>query len=241
MGSIRQTLVHYARLAVDRGLTAGPGGNVSAREGRRIWIKPTGFALDELTTRRLVAVDLETGKYRSPLPPTTELPMHLAIYRARPDVQAVFHLHPPWLCGILCTSVPFRHIVTETAADLGEVAVLPFILPGTLLLACRVAAAAQRHDTILLRHHGIVALGHSVRQAFQRAWLAESAAHVLAVAHIVGKPEFLNRKQLEDIRKAVLGSPRLQWLKSELAATSKSARAHRRIASPSTTPKLRSR
>lgn len=214
--SVRQHLAEYGRKMAAAGLVAGAGGNISARDGRLIWVKPSGLSMAELTGPSLCAVDLDSGRLvEGRLPPTSELPMHLAIYRARPDILAVFHTHSPWASGIISASIEIRPMFAEVVNDLGDIAVVSFIMTGTEALARAVAEAAQNHDTIFLKNHGVVTLGRSMRQAFFRACVAEDAAKSYVAAAIVGKPEFLTEAQIAELKKSAAGRHRLRMMETE--------------------------
>lgn len=187
-----------------RGLSAGAGGNISARDGAHIWIKPTGLALDELSSETLCRVDVDSGEQtEGRFGPTSELPMHLAIYRSREDVQAVFHTHSPFACGVISSDCEFRPMFPEVVADLGDVITLPYLLTSTQQLADAVAKASLDHDTILLQNHGVVCLGKSMREAFFRCCIVEDAAKSLVAASAVGSPRFLSDGQIAELKKLI--------------------------------------
>jgi L-fuculose-phosphate aldolase len=222
MPSVRQQLAAYGQKIAAAGLTAGAGGNISAREGRLIWVKPSGVGMAELTGPLLCAVDLDSGRtVEGRLPPTSELPMHLAIYRARSDVMAVFHTHSPWASGIISAGIEIRPMFAEVVVDVGDVALVPYLTTGTEALARAVAEAARAHDAIFLKNHGVVSLGRSMKQAFYRACVVEDAAKSFVAASIVGKPEFLTSEQIAELKKAAAAQHRLRMMETEdPAATS---------------------
>lgn len=198
---IRQELAAYGRRIEQRGLTAGAGGNISARDGRLLWVKPSGYSMGELTGRTLCCIELATGEMlEGPARPTSELPLHLAIYRQRPDVQAVFHTHSPWAAGVISSGAAIQPMFAEVVNDLGRLAWLPYITPGSLDLAEAVAGASAGHDTLFLSNHGVVALGKTMKQAFYRCCVAEDAAKSYLAASLVGKPQYLTEAQIAELR-----------------------------------------
>ncbi len=199
----RQNLVDYGhRVAVD-GLCAGTGGNISAREGDVVWMKPAGFAMDELTVENLCGLRMDGSRIAGNHAPTSEYRLHLAVYLVRPDVQAVFHTHPPWLTGVISAGMPFRLLTTESVGYLGRVIHLPYVRPQSEELARQVGDAARDHDTLLLPNHGIVTMGGSAREAFHRSAVAEDTAKSIIAAGIIGKPQYLSDLQITEI----LGKP----------------------------------
>ena len=209
----RQELAEYARKIAAAGLTAGAGGNISAREGRLVWVKPSGLAMAEIKGIDLCAIDLASGRQIEGKPrPTSELPMHLAIYRSRPDVQAIFHTHSPFASGIISSADDIRPMFAEVVNDLGGVALVPYLMTSTQELADAVAAAAKDHDTIFMANHGVVALGKTMRQAFFRCEVAEDAAKALVAARLAGRPAFLTDAQAEALKKLEGGAHRTRMM-----------------------------
>jgi len=201
MSDVRAELVRYGLKIAQTGLVAGAGGNISARGNDGIvWMKPSGFAMDEMTTDDLCGLELGTGrqvagKHR----PTSEVNMHLAIYRVRPDVQAVFHTHSPWASGVISAGVELKPMFAEFVNDLGRVGTVPYITPTTHHLAEVIGEKARTCDTILMVNHGVLAVGASVRQAFFRCAVVEDAAKSLVAASVVGRPVFLTSEEVEEI------------------------------------------
>ena len=209
MAIVRQELAEYGRMIAKAGLTAGAGGNISARDGRLIWVKPSGLAMAELKGTDMCAVDAVSGKQiEGRLKPTSELPTHLAIYRARPDINAVFHTHSPWASGVISAGVDFKPMFAEVINDLGGTAQVPYLMTSTSQLATAVAEAALKSETIFMTNHGVVTLGRTMKQAYFRACVAEDAAKSFVAASIVGKPAFLSEQQIAELKKLEAGSYR---------------------------------
>lgn len=209
MGILRQDLAEYGRRLAQRGLTAGAGGNISAREGRWIWVKPSGFAMEDLSGKDMCCVELDTGRQiEGRFRPTSELPMHLAVYRARPDIRAVFHTHSPWASGVITSDADIRPMFAEVVQDLGGMCTVPYLTTGSRELADAVAEAAREHETIFLVGHGVVALGRSLKQAYYRCCVAEDAAKSFLAASLVGKPKFLTDEQIAELKRLEAGAYR---------------------------------
>lgn len=200
MPGIREELIEYGVKIALSGLVAGAGGNISARAGRIVWMKPSGFAMDDMATNDLCGMDLETGAQVSGgHKPTSEFNMHLALYRIRPDVKAVFHTHSPWASGAITSGAEFRPLSPIFVLELGRVTTIPYITPTTRLLAGAVARAARAHDTILMLNHGVLATGSDMRQAFRRCLAAENEAIAVLAASVAGQPRFLSRAQQAEL------------------------------------------
>jgi L-fuculose-phosphate aldolase len=200
MSAVREELVGYGVRMVRAGLVAGAGGNISAREGTIVWMKPSGVAMDDMTPDDLAGMDMNLGRQiRGFKKPTSEVNMHLAIYRKRPDITAIFHSHSPWASGVISGGVELRPMFAEFVCDLGCTGTLPYITPTTQELADRAAEKAASCDTIFLANHGIVALGVTMKQAYYRCVVVEDAAKSLVAAAVVGKPQFLTPAQIADL------------------------------------------
>jgi L-fuculose-phosphate aldolase len=200
MADIREQLVGYARRTVGIGLVAGAGGNVSAREGDLVWMKPSGFAMDEMTADDLCGMDLATGQQkRGTHRPTSEVNMHLAVYRNRPEVNAIFHTHSAWASGVISAGVEMRPMFAEFVNDLGRTGTVPYVTPTTQRLADAVGEKAKTCDTLFMINHGVLAVGVTVKEAFFRVAVAEDAAKSLVAATIVGKPAFFTQQQVDEI------------------------------------------
>ena len=200
MTSIKEDLVRYGIKIAQARLVAGAGGNISARDGNTIWMKPSGFAMDELTPDSLCGMDLESGKQvAGDGRPTSEVNMHLGIYRVRPDVVAVFHTHSAWASGVISSGVELGPMFAEFVNDLGRVTTVPYVTPTTQNLADTMADAARDHDTIFMVNHGVLAVGQNMKQAFYRVAVVEDAAKSMVAACAVGTPKFLTRNQCDEI------------------------------------------
>lgn len=194
MKNIRSELVKYGKKIAAAGLVAGAGGNISAREGGLVWMKPSGFAMDEMKPGDLCGLELKTGRQiRGKSRPTSEFNMHLAIYRARPDVQAVFHTHSAWASGVITSGgAGLRPMTPDFRCVLGRVATVPYVTPTTVRLADAMASAARHHETIFMVNHGVLAVGEDMRQAFTRCLVVEHSAIALVAASVIGRPRFLS-------------------------------------------------
>lgn len=201
MSEIREALIRYGVKIAQARLVAGAGGNISARDGGTIWLKPSGFAMDDLTPDDLCGMSLESGQQLQGVHrPTSEVSMHLEIYRRRPDTQVVFHTHSPWASGVISSGTDLRPMFAEFINDLGVVGKIPYMTPTTHALAEAVGAKAESCDTILLENHGIVVQGVTLKQAYYRCQVVEDAAISMVAAAVVGTPQFLTRRQIQDLQ-----------------------------------------
>jgi L-fuculose-phosphate aldolase len=200
MSDCKKELVAYGVKIARAGLVAGAGGNISARDGDIVWMKPSGFAMDDMAPDDLCGIDINTGEQiEGDNKPTSEVNMHLAIYRERPDSVAIFHTHSPWASGVISAGVELKPMFAEFICDLGRVGTIEYITPTTQELADAMADRAKSCDTIFMVNHGVVALGGTMKQAYYRCVVVEDAAKSLVAASIVGTPQFLSEQQAEEL------------------------------------------
>ncbi|MBM4143457.1 MAG: class II aldolase/adducin family protein [Lentisphaerae bacterium] len=200
MADVRADLAHYGSRLVSMGLVAGAGGNISAREGDVVWMKPSGCAMDEMGPDDLCGMDLATGRQvKGRSRPTSEVNMHLACYRRRPEIRAVFHTHSAWASGVISAGVELRAMFAEFVNDLGRTGTLPYVTPTTQRLADAMGDKVAECDTVFMVNHGVLAVGVTIKQAFYRVVVVEDAAKSLVAATIVGKPKFFTQEQIDEI------------------------------------------
>jgi L-fuculose-phosphate aldolase len=177
---------------VAAGLVVGSGGNLSAREpgADECWVTAAGTWLDGLHPSSFARVRISDGAaVDSAAPPaTSELGLHLAVYRARPDVTAVVHLHPQTLLLLDALDEPVRLITTDHVFYVRQVVRTPFAVPGTPAVGKLAGAAvADGTDCVVLAQHGCAVLGDSVELAHKRALNLEEAARLTYSALVLGR------------------------------------------------------
>jgi ribulose-5-phosphate 4-epimerase/fuculose-1-phosphate aldolase len=195
-GDPRDQLAHVGRSVVANGLVVGSGGNLSARIAGTgdCWVTATGTWLDRLDRSSFARVRLDDGSLvgAGNTTPTSELPLHLATYRRRPDVGAVIHLHPQSVLLLDALGEPVRLVTTDHAYYLGRVVTTPFRMPGTAELAALASdAAADGTNCVVLAQHGCSILADTVELAHKRALYLEEAARLTYRALALGKADVL--------------------------------------------------
>lgn len=184
---LRADIVEVGRRLYARGLIGGNEGNVSAREGDLLYITPAGVCKGFLVPDQIVATDLD-GRPREGGRASTEILMHTAVYRRRPDVKAVVHAHPPTATAFAVAGLPLdRAITAEAVVTLGPVPVIPYGMPSTADLAENVGRAICEAQAVLLAHHGALAVGESLWRAWERMETLEQVARVALAARILGR------------------------------------------------------
>ncbi|MGA4842767.1 class II aldolase/adducin family protein [Streptomyces sp. G45] len=192
-------LVETARRTVTDGLVVGTSGNVSARVGDTVLVTPSGVPYDRLRPADAVGVALDGTRLFGALTPTSELPMHLEIYRTT-GARAVVHTHAVHATAVstLVTELPPVHYMT--AALGGPVRVAPYALYGTDELAANMLTALRDRTACLLQNHGTVAYGDTLAQAYDRTAQLEWMCRLWLTATSVpgGAPSLLTPQQLAE-------------------------------------------
>ncbi|HOL66054.1 MAG TPA: class II aldolase/adducin family protein [bacterium] len=197
---IRQQLTKTGQRLVEKNLVAGPGGNISVRDGRWVYLSPSGFALDEIKPEEWVKVDLVSGHYQGKWRPTCEISMHLGLYLARTDIRAIVHTHPAITTGLVSGGITLRPIFPDFVAILGHaIPVVDYVIPAGEAIRKAVVAALKRANVATLKNHGAVCLGSTLYEAFVRSWVLEESARMLLAALVAGKPRYLSAEEIEGI------------------------------------------
>ena len=198
-----EDLVVYGKKLMERKLVAGPGGNTSIRVGDTVYISPSGFALDAATPDDYVAVDVESGeirKVKEGLRPTSEVSMHLAIYRNREEIEAIIHAHPPLLIGLISGGVQVLAMTPDYVAYLDHVKMIDYIVPTGEELAQAVGEAFMDGNCLAMVNHGAITLGANLKEAYYRMDILEESCKTQLAAIIAGNPRILNHREVEEIR-----------------------------------------
>lgn len=200
-------LAGYGRRAVADGLVSGPSGNLSVRAGDEVTVTPRKVPLDALDPADCPVVSLDGRLLRGDREPSSETPMHLAIYRAT-GAGAVVHTHSPYATALstVASELPAVHYTIVGLG--GPLAVAPYATFGTDELAGHVLAALAGRTAALLASHGTVAYGADLAEAYQRAVLVEWLATLYVRARRLGEPAVLSEEQLAEVRER---GPRLRW------------------------------
>ena len=175
----------------EAGLVVGSAGNVSCRAGEgRIAITPSRIPYDEMVEDDVVLVDLATGgAVDSAREPSYELPMHLAVYRSRPEVNAIVHTHAPYVTTLSVLRRPLPPVIDEMMVYFGgTVEVAEYAFTGTDALGTNVVRTLGDRSGVLLANHGNVCIGRDLAQALHIAVHMEACAQVYVQSLQLGEP-----------------------------------------------------
>ena len=197
----RDDLCTAGRWIHRRGFVASTDGNLSVRlDPSRILTSPTGISKGMMVPDDLVITDLQGRKLSGHREPSSELAMHLLIYRRRPDVHAVCHAHPPTATAYAAAGIPLnKALLSEIVLTLGCVPVAQYGTPGTPDLSEALEPLVQNFDAILMANHGAVTCGADLLTAFFRMETVEHFAQVSLFTELLGKQVLLSGGDVEKL------------------------------------------
>lgn len=202
LNHLRLEIASYGRQMLSSGLATGAGGNISARHEDTMLISPSGMSLADTTPEQYVAVEISTGAIPDPnsLRPSSEVLMHLACYRTRPDVRAVVHIHPQYTIALASSGHDLRPMFADAVIYLGQsIPHIEYVTVTTPALAAAVEERLKGVNCMILRNHGAITLGDNLKQAFWRACTVEEAARIQFLATLVGTPRFLTTQEADEL------------------------------------------
>jgi L-fuculose-phosphate aldolase len=171
------------------GLTTSISGNHSVRfKNRWMWITPSGISRYKIHSNHLVKVHLRTGKVFGNIRPSIELNMHRNIYNKRQDVNAIVHTPSPFTIGVSISSKKFQHVIEEAKVVVGQPVIISNKPSGSKDLAESVSTAFQKGDVraVVIKNHGVVAVGKDIHQARAVVESLEEWAKLLTISEIFG-------------------------------------------------------
>jgi L-fuculose-phosphate aldolase len=199
---LRADIVEAGRRMYARGYVASNDGNISARvDERRLITTPKSVSKGFMTPDMMVVVDYEGNKVSGDRDASSELPMHLEIYRNRADVNAVVHAHPPLATGFAVAGIPLtRAVLAEVITTLGSIPIAEYGTPSTAELPEAVRKYIKAHDGMLLANHGAVTCGPSVLAAYYKMETIEHFAKISLVARLLGREHLISREEVERLQ-----------------------------------------
>ncbi|SMC03501.1 L-fuculose-phosphate aldolase [Sulfobacillus thermosulfidooxidans DSM 9293] len=195
-------LITYAHRMITDHLAFGTTGNLSVREKDVLWITPSGVPFEEVDRDNIVGVDIASGNViEGHARPSSELPLHLTLYGRRPDIGAIVHTHSEYATIFAALGEPIVPIHYQMALSAYQVNCAEYATYGTEQLAHNALAALGPNDrAVLLKNHGLVAVGPKLSSAYQTALDVEWMARLLFRARCVGNPRVLTPEEVDHVR-----------------------------------------
>ena len=199
---LRDAIVEVGRRLYARGYTASNDGNISVRlDATRLLMTPKSVCKGFMTPAMMCITDLDGRKLAGDRDPSSEMQMHLEVYRQRPDAMAVVHAHPPIATGFAVAGIPLdRAVLAEVVTTLGSVPIAEYATPSTRELPEAVAKYVKAHDGMLLANHGALTLGGDVFAAYYKMETIEHFAKISLVARLLGGERLLSRQEVDRLQ-----------------------------------------
>src|SRR5579863_3797161 len=198
---LRKEIIEIGRWIHDLGFVSGYDGNISARlDDHRILSTPTTMSKGMMQTDDLVVVDYEGQKITGRRNVTSEIAMHLLIYKRRPDVHGVVHAHPPTATGYAAAGLSLnKALVSEVVLSLGCVPLARYGTPGTPELTDALAPLVGSYDAILMANHGVVTCGPDLWRAYYKMDTVEHFAKISLVTELLGRQVLLSEGDVDKL------------------------------------------
>jgi L-fuculose-phosphate aldolase len=195
---LRADIVEVGRRLYARGYTASNDGNISVRlDATRLLMTPKNVSKGFMTPEMMCITDLDGVKLAGERDPSSEMHMHLEVYRQRQDVQAVVHAHPPIATGFAVAGIPLdRAVLAEVVTTLGSVPIAEYATPSTKELPDAVRKYVKAHDGMLLANHGALTVGADLYAAYYKMETIEHFAKISLVARLLGGERLLSREEV---------------------------------------------
>jgi L-fuculose-phosphate aldolase len=199
---LRTDIVEVGRRMYARGYTASNDGNISARLGDdRLLMTPRSVCKGFMMPEMMCITDLNGTKLQGDRDPSSEMLMHLEVYRQRPDARAVCHAHPPIATGFAVAGIPLdRAVLAEVLTTLGSIPIAEYATPSTSELPEAVRKYVKAHDGMLLANHGALTLGADLYAAYYKLETIEHFAKISLVARMLGRENLIAREEVDRLQ-----------------------------------------
>lgn len=187
-------ILFYSKLLHKNGFVSSTDGNISIKHSKGFLVTPSGFPKREIKKKDIVKID-EEGNIISGSP-SSEIKMHLKIYKVRKDVSAVIHSHPPFATALSLVDFDFNDIpLSEFFITLQKVSIIGYKEPTSKELAMEVAKQFKSKETraVVLKNHGAVTVGRTLREAYYRMESLEHSSKIYFIAKLLGNPKSFSK------------------------------------------------
>ncbi len=197
---LKDEIIKVGKLLHQKNFIASNDGNLSIRADNIILITPTCTSKGFMTKDDIVLVDLEGNIIEGIKKPTSEILMHLTIYKNRLDVNAVCHAHPIYSTAFASTGKSLtKKVLPEVIISLDEIPLVKYATPGTKELSKQLIPFIKKYDALLLENHGVLTLGNNLLDAYFKMETVEHFAKICFIAEQIGKINQLNKKEVKKL------------------------------------------
>ena len=198
----KKMICEIGKRIYNKNFVAANDGNISVKvDANTIWTTPTGVSKGFMTPDMMVKMDLSGKIISGKMKPSSEVKMHLRVYKENPEVNAVVHAHPPVATSFAIAGIPLEKPVSpEAVVILGTVPVAPYATPGTEEVPNSIAPYCRNHNAVLLANHGALTWGRDIIEAYYRMESLEHYALMLMYStNIINKANELTCNQVDDL------------------------------------------
>lgn len=198
--ALKRTVVEAGLNMVRQGLTVGTWGNISVRDSdtNLVYISPSGIDYEEVREEDVVVLNSQLEVVDGTARPSIEKPMHVAVYNAREDVNAVIHIHPLYSSVLGVNGMALPGVSEDFVQIVGDkIICAEYALPGTQDLARNVVQALGDRNAVLLPNHGTLCVGRHMKEAFKVCFVVEKTAHIYILAKSIGTPRLIPEEDIK--------------------------------------------
>ncbi len=197
---IKNEIMLVGRRMYERNYVASNDGNISARlDNNQIMITPSGISKGYINPEEMVIVDM-SGKVQNNKKPSSELSLHLQIYKNRPDVNSVCHAHPIYATAFAVAGIPLdTYVLPEVIISLGKIPLIEYGTPGTEELYNPIIKEINKYDAFLLANHGALTVGKNIVNAYHKMETIEHFAHIAFLSKQLGQTTALDEIQVKKL------------------------------------------
>jgi L-fuculose-phosphate aldolase len=198
---IKQEICEVGHRLYHHGFVAANDGNISVKlNENEFYCTPTGVSKGSLTPDMIIKIDAEGNKIEGTLNPSSEIKMHLRVFRERPDVNAVVHAHPPVATAFTVAGIPLdRYILPEAVLTIGDVPTCEYATPSTMEIPDSLMPYIQEHDAFMLKNHGALTVGNTLTRAFFTMEEVEFNAKIMKYAMELGRIQEISEEKMYEL------------------------------------------
>ncbi len=199
MQEIINEIIEYGKLAGQKGLTSGNSGNISCRNSDKVVITATNTANGYLQPEDLTILDFE-GNIIEGRKPSSEKYLHIEFYKQREDINAIFHVHSPYLTAFAAAGMALEeNILPEIVYAFRKIPLAEYALPGSTALVEKTSKYFGEYDAVLMKNHGVIIGGKTLKDAFLKLELCETYAKTILFSKLLGGAKILPENEVEKI------------------------------------------
>lgn len=196
----KNEIIEIGKLLYQKNFIASNDGNLSIRANEIVLITPTCMSKGFMTKDDIVLVDLDGNVIEGIKKPTSEILMHLTVYKNRSDINAICHAHPIYSTAFASAGKSLtKKVLPEVIISLDEIPLVKYATPGTKELSKELLPFIKKYDAMLLENHGVITLGKNLWDAFFKMETVEHFAQICFIAEQIGKINQLDKKEVKKL------------------------------------------